>query len=616
VKRLLSVSILALFFLGIFHTSALAETYSGGHDTSGASSPSTTWYFAEGYTGEGFNEWLCLQNPNFAAANVTVTCMFREGGMRTYDMAIAANARETVSVNSLVGPGKEVSLKVESDQAVVAERPMYFNYKNKWKGGHDTIGATSPSTTWYFAEGYTGSGFEEWLTLQNPNETDATATITYMYRGGGTRTTTKTIPANSRETIEVNGDAGANKEVATKVESSRPIVAERPVYFDYQSTSSQNRCRGGHNTVGATSPSTTSYFAEGYTGSGFEEWLTLQNPNETDATATITYMYRGGGTKTTTKAVPANSRETVYVNHETGTNKEVSVKVESSQPLVTERPVYFAIDESCDGGHNTLGVTSANNQWYFAEGYTGEGFKEWLALQNPNGTDATVTITYMYRGGGTKTTTRVIPANSRETIDVNADAGTNKEMAIMVASTQPIVAERPEYFSYQPISEHGNPIATEQPSKQPQPAEQPATPPAPADKDWSLVDLRTLLPRGDIPGYARVAVIASGDTASLDLIPMPATQITVRSLLFSVRRMDSTDGANNFIKNTSKKVFPNNPRDILVRGHVAYFGTNIYGYANLSWAEEVLVYEIQMLSTKGTPADLYDDIVEMPNYLP
>jgi hypothetical protein len=36
---------------------------SGGHCESGIREPATVWYLAEGTTREGFDEWLCLQNP-------------------------------------------------------------------------------------------------------------------------------------------------------------------------------------------------------------------------------------------------------------------------------------------------------------------------------------------------------------------------------------------------------------------------------------------------------------------------------------------------------------------------------------------------------------------------
>ena len=427
-------------------TNAASDSFLAGNDLYKAGS--STWYFAEGYTGSGFEEWLTLQNPNSSIATATITYMYRGGAApTTRNITIPGNSRETVDVNGDVGSGKEVSIKVDSNQPLVAERPMYFNYQNKWQGGHNTIGTTSPSSTWYFAEGYTGSGFEEWLTLQNPNSSAATATITYMYRGGAAPTTKNiTIAANSRETIDVNGDVGSNKEVSIKVDSNQPLVAERPIYFNYQ-----NQVNGGHNTIGATETTSSWYFAEGYTGSGFENWLTLQNPNSSAATATITYMYRGGAAPTTRDiTIAANSRETVDVNADVGSNKEVSIKVDSNRSIVAERPMYFDYQNKWGGGDNTVGVTNLVNQWFFAEGYTGSGFEEWLTLQNPNSSAATATITYMFRGGAASTTRDItIAANSRETVDVNADVGSGKEVSIKVDSNLSIVAERPMYFNYQ-----------------------------------------------------------------------------------------------------------------------------------------------------------------------
>ena len=98
-------------------------------------------------------------------------------------------SRNTVSVNDFLGKDKDVSTFVESDQLIIAERPMYFNYRNKWTGGHDVIGVPLPRTTYYFAEGTTRGNaidgyFEEWLCLQNPGSTDATVNVNYLLGTG------------------------------------------------------------------------------------------------------------------------------------------------------------------------------------------------------------------------------------------------------------------------------------------------------------------------------------------------------------------------------------------------------------------------------------------------
>ena len=99
-----------------------------------------TLYFAEGYTGAGFEEWLCLQNPNPDPTTAHITYMFADGTTQTQDVGIGPTTRATVDVNSVVGPEKDVSISIVSDHPIVAERPMYFNYKGAWTGGHDVVG--------------------------------------------------------------------------------------------------------------------------------------------------------------------------------------------------------------------------------------------------------------------------------------------------------------------------------------------------------------------------------------------------------------------------------------------------------------------------------------------
>jgi hypothetical protein len=405
---------------------------------------STTFYFAEGCTSNGFEEWLCLQNPNPTPTDVTIAYMFRDGGTQTQVLTLAADARETISVNSVVGRDKEVSMKVEASQAIVAERPMYFDYRGIWQGGHNTIGATAGNTSWYFAEGCTDPGFETWLTLQNPANETATADITYMYRDGTTKMTQKTIESNSRETVNINTDAGSGKELSIKVESNQQIIAERPMYFNYRGIWS-----GGHDAMGATSPSNNWYFAEGCTRDGFDEWLCLQNPNSTSTDVTIEYLGADGSVTNQQINIPANARNTVDVKASAGRGKEVSIKIVSDQPIVAERPVYFCYHDDWTGGHSSLGATDTTSTFYLAEGYTGKDFEEWICLLNPYSAEAIVNIEYKYRGGGGTTQRLTVGPSSRKTVNVNAAVGSGKEVLAKITANQQIIAERTMYFDYE-----------------------------------------------------------------------------------------------------------------------------------------------------------------------
>ncbi|MBU4386395.1 MAG: hypothetical protein KKH73_05300, partial [Actinobacteria bacterium] len=148
------------------------------------------------------------------------------------------------------------------------ERAMYFDYNGRGlDDGHDSVGVTGPSEEWYFAEGYTGGAFDTWLLVANPEEEAAEVMVSFNTPGGNTIQEEYTIEPRSRFTVPVDAVEGlSDTEVAITVRSTNGVgvIAERSMYFIY----SNGYCSydGGHNTVGVTAPSTTWYFAEGYTG--------------------------------------------------------------------------------------------------------------------------------------------------------------------------------------------------------------------------------------------------------------------------------------------------------------------------------------------------------------
>ena len=146
-----------------------------------------------------------------------------------------------------------MSIRLNSpDEYLVAERPMYFNYQGRsarnWLGGHDVVGfspGVRSARKWYFAEGTTRSEFDEWITVLNPTEKAAGLTFRYMIEGAGEVVKTGNVAANSRATFYAADHVGAGKDISLLVESDQDIVAERPMYFNYNGW-----CPGGHDVVG------------------------------------------------------------------------------------------------------------------------------------------------------------------------------------------------------------------------------------------------------------------------------------------------------------------------------------------------------------------------------
>ncbi|RJP27614.1 MAG: hypothetical protein C4536_13775 [Actinobacteria bacterium] len=403
--------------------------------------PAATYFFAEGTTRSGFDEWLCLQNSGEQQANATITYMLESGANIDQAVPVPAHSRVTVNVNAVVGPEHDVSARVSADQFIACERPMYFDYHG-WTGGHCVMGARDTSRLWYFAEGTTRSGFDEYLTLQNPSGEEAHVAITYVLGDGTTMPGDINIGPRSRATVNVNTAIGPDRDVSMVVESDTAIVCERPMYFDYRGMT------GGHCEVGSTSLANRWYFAEGTTRSGFDTYICLQNPHTIDAVASLTFILGDGSTVVQPMLVPATSRQTLRVNDAIGPDHDVSTVVDSNSLLLAERPMYFDYRGAWPGGHVAAGARTPKNAWFFAEGTTREGFEEWICLQNPGDVDATATLSMMLDGGTVQGADVAVPAHTRVTVAMPNLVEPGRDVSVVVECDRAIVAERPMYFLY------------------------------------------------------------------------------------------------------------------------------------------------------------------------
>lgn len=405
------------------------------------------YYFAEGYTGEGFDEWLCLANfsPTQSIVNVMYVYPDRPISIKTYN--VKANSRLTVNVNNDSETSGDVSVRVISDSQVVAERPMYFDYEGWCTGGHNVIGVSCPSGEWFFAEGYTGPGFNEWLCMANFGSSDANVRVSYIYPDKPPLTKDYSLDAGRRRTLNVNLESETSGDVSLHVRSDNPIVAERPIYFNYM-----EKWTGGHNVSGAMSPETVLLFAEGYTGEGFDEWLCLMNPQDRyTANVNINYYFGSGAPVQFYYTIEPEKRLTINVNEDAAhvghANESVSLEIISDLPIVAERPMYFNYAGKWPGGHNVMGIPAPAKEFFFAEGYTGEGFEVWLSILVKT-TTAKVNVTYIFPDGEPVEKTYKLSGPKRTTLNVNNESQKAHDVSIKVESDFPIVVERPIYFNY------------------------------------------------------------------------------------------------------------------------------------------------------------------------
>ncbi len=411
----------------------------------GATEPSKQWFFAEGFTGGQFLEYLSFFNPGSEQA-IARTTYYPEGAAPvTENYFVPAGTRQTIQVNLVTGvPPNGHSTKVESDQPIVTQRSEYFNYGGR-RGGDCTLGAPKASKTWYFAEGYAGSGFDTYLLLFNPNDQSIGLDVTYNPEGGASIPIHYYMPPYHRGTILLNAVPGiAGRSVSFKVESEQPIVAERASYFIKGPL--PNGINGGACTVGTTEPRKTWYLAEGCTSGFFDEYLLVYNPKGEAANVQAVFFPDSGPYGYGFQVGPG-SRGTISLDAIPAiASANTPVRVTSDKDIVVEESMYCSRD-SRRGGDASMGIAEPSKDWYFAEGYTGGSFDEYLLLLNPGDTGLQVNLYFHTEGGGTVPYPVGVPPRSRITVHVDEVPGLQWiGSAVEMHSDQPFIAQESEYY--------------------------------------------------------------------------------------------------------------------------------------------------------------------------
>ncbi len=437
---------------------------------------SPIWYFAEGTTRPGFDPYLTIQNPGLVQAGVSITYLKGDATQQVNDFLVPPNSRFTVRVADWLGVGNDtahdfsVVIASTNGQEVICERPMYFDYTYggvSYPGGHDVVGALAPAVTWYFAEGTTRPGFDPYLTIQNPGAVQAQVTITYLRGDATQRTDSFNVPANSRFTVRVadwlgvGNDAAYDFSAVVNATNGTEIICERPMYFDY--TFGGVHYPGGHDAVGALSPSAVWYFAEGTTRPGFDPYLTIQNPSAAAANVFVAYLKGDATQRVDPFTIAAGSRYTIRVADWLGVGDDTAhdfsavVQTVNGVGIICERPMYF--DYTFAGAHQTggsivMGARMPSTSWLFAEGTTRPGFDPYITVENPDFTPAQVRITFLKGDATQQSTDFTVAPGSRSTVRVVNYLGmaddTAHDFSAVVESTNGvnIICERPMYFIY------------------------------------------------------------------------------------------------------------------------------------------------------------------------
>ncbi|MBK5093351.1 MAG: DUF11 domain-containing protein [Actinobacteria bacterium] len=328
-----------------------------------------TTYIPEGSTAGGFDTWILLCNPNGQEANTQLAFTTASGVAAQNTVQVPAHSRRTVHLNEIVPNESEVATEISSDAAILAERSMYWdpNMDNlqpyEARGGHSSSDSASPAREWFIAEGSTGAGFETYILVQNPQDGSADVVATFMNDKGVAAEKGFSMMPHSRATLRVSDYVPNEFDVSTKITANQDVVAERSMYWDKLEVQQTYEMRDGHSSTGVSSLGATWMIAEGSTGTGFDTWILLSNPGDSEADTAVTFMNAEGPLAPINVKIPPRSRKTIRINDYVPDDFNVSTLIESNTPLVAERSMYWDKREASGiqpyemmGGHSAPGL--------------------------------------------------------------------------------------------------------------------------------------------------------------------------------------------------------------------------------------------------------------------
>jgi hypothetical protein len=166
----------------------------------------------------------------------------------------------------------------------------------------------------------------------------------------------------------------------------------------------------------------------------------------------VTFLREGNTPVTEVFDLLPTSRRTIFAGDILALrDTSFGMQVVFDSPGVAERAMYFG-QRVFEAGHESVGVNAPATEWFLAEGATGSFFTTFLLVANPGDIDANVTYTYLPASGLPIIKTRTVAARSRWTGNIAGEdvSLANASVATRITSTQPVIAERAQYWPFTP----------------------------------------------------------------------------------------------------------------------------------------------------------------------
>ncbi len=228
------------------YMNAGGRPFGAGHNSAGVIAPATQWFLAEGATGDYFDEFILVANPETTPAAVKASFMLPDGDTVERHYVVNPSSRFNIWVDledaRLVSSAVSASIESTNGVPIIVERTMWWPGPSaaQWAEAHNSPGTTMTASRWALADGEQGGPQERatFILLANTSSFDATVKVTLLFETGATATRTYPLKANSRFNVPVGAEfpEAAGKRFGALIESlgdtPTGIVVERAMYWN------------------------------------------------------------------------------------------------------------------------------------------------------------------------------------------------------------------------------------------------------------------------------------------------------------------------------------------------------------------------------------------------
>ena len=413
----------------------------------------STW-FCPGVIGNDDQVSGLLVISNFAEVPVggTITRFMVDGVARQQRFAVPA--RSTLEVDALAGVKSGfVSALVESQGAALVVEQLTVHRA----GNAVSLCASTPSGTWFLADGCTGADSVDQIVVTNPSLDSAILDVSFVTAIGERNPQSLkgvVVPPESVRVFDVAGLDARNEviaAVAVRATVGRVVVGRSQHYL--------GRGRLGYTmSLAASATSTRWFFADGEKSASVNEEFVIYNPSATDQQLTFILADDQGvaidpvtvtaPSRRVTKFAPSglsalpDGRYSAIISATSSVDQSASVGAGASagESVVIERVTTRQEDKST-ASSVILGAPSASRAWVATSGVA-IGVADALRVFNPGSLPATFRVSYLGPAGELSITGYdevLLAPGASASVSLGAETAST---AVSVTSNEPIVVQR------------------------------------------------------------------------------------------------------------------------------------------------------------------------------